>query len=149
MRITLFLSILFFCANSVAQSKLQTKDFIIKNYDALNLIHQEIIGNKNLLNEDVFKLLLQKQLVCVKLYNDGNNQAISYAFDLRNNCINLIKNFIKKSEVPYLITVAEKNYQITDIKFDKNLLPTESLKSIKDLNIFDKNALNKYTLSVQ
>jgi septum formation topological specificity factor MinE len=149
MRLKLILSLLFFYIIANAQTNTELKDFINKNQSAIIYIHKNVASNHLEQHSDIVKYLLKKQLTNILIYSKDKELAVSMAVDIRNNCLNVIKNYIKQPASQFEFTSAEKNYKIFPSKANQELLSEEVLNSIKKLNVLDENALTKFTISIQ
>jgi hypothetical protein len=149
MKLKLFLSVLFFSFITKAQTNTELKDFINKNRAAIVYIHKTIVSNHLQQHSDVVKYLLKKQLTNVLIYSKDKELALSIALDIRNNCLNVIKNYIKQPVGQFELTSIENNYKISPSKNNQELLSEVVLNSIQNLNVLDENALTKFTTSIQ
>lgn len=149
MKLKLFLCALLFCAITKAQTDIELKDFINKNQSAITYIHKNIASNHLEQHSDAVKYLLKKQLTNVLIYSKDKELAVSIAVDIRNNCLNVIKNYIKQPADQFEFTETEKNYKTFPSKGSQELLSSEVVKSIQNLNVLDESALTKFTISIQ
>ena len=67
MRLKLFLSVLFFCAITKAQTNTELKDFINKNNVAIRTVQKNMLRENNLSYIVSFKELIKNQESAVKL----------------------------------------------------------------------------------
>jgi len=149
MRLKLFLSILFFCAITKAQTSLELKDFINKNNVALRSVQKNMLHTSNNGFIPNFKEILKKQESAVKLYLNNKAGSASYAFAVRNECLIFLKKYAQGSIVYYEITEAEKKYSTSDVSKELQVLSDTEIKSIEVLDVMNPHNLNTITLTIQ
>ena len=99
MRFKLFLSVLFFCGITKAQTNTVLKDFINKNDIAVRGVQKNSIKLTDQANEIYFKELLKFQIASVKFFDTDPEKSIAMAYLIREKCVDFLsKNY-------YLISI--------------------------------------------
>lgn len=150
MKLKLFLSVLFFCAITKAQTNIELKDFINKNRSVLKSIQKNMIVENNTNYIIPFKELVKSQTTAISLYNSNNIEAsFNFALNVRLECLNFLKNHSQSIPEIYKITDLEKTWIKSDSNTKKNTLSETELKTINSQNFLDSQSLNNLTLTIQ
>lgn len=150
MRLKLFLSVLFFCGITKAQTNLELKEFINKNRSVLKNIQKNMIVENNTNYIIPFKELVKSQTASVNLYNINNLEAsFNFAFQIRLECLNFLKNHSESTPEIYKMTDLEKTWVKSDTNSNKPTLSETELKTIDSQNFLDSQSLNNLTLTIQ
>lgn len=99
MKLKLFLSVLFFCAITKAQTNTELKDFINKNDIALRAVQKNSIKLTDQANEINFKELLKFQIASVELFNTDNDKSVAMAYIVREKCLDFLSKNVPGSIV--------------------------------------------------
>jgi hypothetical protein len=149
MRLKLFLSVLFFCAITKAQTNTELKDFINKNNVAIRTVQKNMLRENNLSYIVSFKELIKNQELAVKLYNTDKTTSSHFAFTVRNQCLDFLKNHTKGSIEYFEISDSEKKILKSGSETKTKNLSSGELKAIEDLDAMNSQSLNTLILTIQ
>jgi hypothetical protein len=149
MRLKLFLSVLFFCAITKAQTNTELKDFINKNNVAIRSVQKNMLLENNSNYITSYKELIKNQVASVKLYNSNKEASFHFAFLVRNESLNFLKKHSTGSLKYFEILDSEKPFLKSNSENNKNVLTSDELKAIEDLDAMNPQSLNTLTLTIQ
>lgn len=149
MRLNLFLSVLFFCTITKAQTSADLKEFINKNNIAVRSVQKNMIRENNSAYIVSFKELLKNQEAAVKLYATDKAASSHFASLVRNECLNFLKNNTKSSTEYFEITDAEKNFLKSSKETHAKVLSSNEINAIDGIDTMNTQSLNNLTLTIQ
>lgn len=149
MKLKLFLSVLFFCAITKAQTNIELKDFINKNNVAIRTVQKNMLRENNTNYIVKFKELIKNQEVAVKLHNSNKEASFQFASLVRVECLDFLKKHTKGSTEYFELSDSEKSFLKSGSENNKNILSSGELKSIEDLDTMNPQSLNTLTLTIQ
>ena len=131
MRFKLFLSVLFFCGITKAQTNTVLKDFINKNDIAVRGVQKNSIKLTDQANEIYFKELLKFQIASVKFFDTDPEKSIAMAYLIREKCVDFLsKNYYPGPFVYFNLS-------------DKETLFFSTRKPLKDINSYFNKSEDK------
>lgn len=148
MRLKLFLSVLFFCAITKAQTNTELKDFINKNNVAIRSVQKNMLLENNSNYITSYKELVKNQVAAVKLYNTNKETSFHFAFLVRNESLSFLKKHSTGSLKYFEILDSEKTFLKSNSE-NKNVLTSDELKVIEHLDAMNPQSLNTLTLTIQ
>lgn len=149
MRLNLFLSVLFFCAITKAQTNTELKDFITKNSVAIRTVQKNMIREANNSYTSQFKDVLKNQEAAVKLYNTDKKASFYYAELARTESLNFLKKHTQGSTEYFEITSQEKSFEKSSTGDVSKVLSSSEIKTIDSLDAMNTQSLNNLTLTIQ
>ena len=149
MRLNLFLSVLFFCTITKAQTSADLKEFINKNNVAVRSVQKNMLRENNSAYISVFKDILKNQEAAVKLYPTDKNQSSHFALLVRNECLSFLKNHSQGSTQYFEISDAEKEFLKAGSESTTKVLTATEQKKIDDMDAMLPQSLNTLTLTIQ
>ena len=149
MRLKLFLSVLFFCAITKAQTNSDLKDFINKNNVAIRTVQKNMIREVNSSYVSTFKELIKNQDASVKLYNTDKKASLYFAFLVRTACLDFLKTHTQGSTEYFEITSSEKSFTKSSSEDNTKILSTTEIKTIDGMDAMNTQSLNNLTLTIQ
>ncbi|MCD6019153.1 MAG: hypothetical protein K0S53_2274 [Bacteroidetes bacterium] len=148
MRLKLFLSVLFFCTITKAQTNIELKDFINKNTGAIRTIQKNMLRENNSSYVSSFKEIVKNQEASVKLYSTDKKASAHFAFLVRTECLDYLKKHTQNTASYFEITELERTFDRSSGESNKILSPSE-FKSIDDMDAINPQSLNSLNLIVQ
>lgn len=149
MRLKLFLSVLFFCAITKAQTTVDLKTFINKNNVAIRTVQKNMVRGNNSAYISSFKEILKNQEAAVKLYNTNKDESSHFALLARNESLAFLKKNTTGSTEYFEITDSEKPFLKSSSEKNTTVLSADELKAIEDLDAMNTQSLNNLTLTIQ
>lgn len=149
MRLKLFLSVLFFCAITKAQTNTELKDFITKNSVAIRAVQKNMIREANTSYAPNFKNILKNQEAAVKLYNTDKKTSFYFAELARIESLNFLKKHSQGSTEYFEITSQEKNFEKSSTGDYSKVLSNSDIKTIDDIDVMNTQSLNTISLTIQ
>lgn len=149
MRLKLFLSVLFFCAITKAQTTVDLKTFINKNNVAIRTVQKNMVRGNNSAYISSFKEILKNQEAAVKLYNTNKDASSHFALLARNESLAFLKKNTTGSTEYFEITDSEKPFLKSSSEKNTTVLSADELKAIEDLDAMNSQSLNNLTLTIQ
>lgn len=149
MRLKLFLSALFFCAITKAQTTVDLKTFINKNNVAIRTVQKNMVRENNSAYVSSFKEILKNQETAVKLYNSNKDESSHFALLVRNESLSFLKKHSAGSTEYFEITESEKVFLKSSSEKNTSILSSNELKVIEDLDAMNTKSLNNLTLTIQ
>lgn len=149
MRLKLFLSVLFFCAITKAQTTVDLKTFINKNNVAIRTVQKNMVRGNNSAYISSFKEILKNQEAAVKLYNTSKDESSHFALLARNESLAFLKKNTTGSTEYFEITDSEKLFLKSSSEKNTTVLSADELKAIEDLDAMNTQSLNNLTLTIQ
>lgn len=149
MRLKLFLSVLFFCAITKAQTTVDLKTFINKNNVAIRTVQKNMVRGNNSAYISSFKEILKNQEAAVKLYNTNKDESSHFALLARNESLAFLKKNTTGSTEYFEITDSEKPFLKSSSEKNTTVLSADELKAIEDLDAMNSQSLNNLTLTIQ
>lgn len=149
MRLKLFLSVLFFCAITKAQTTVDLKTFINKNNVAIRTVQKNMVRGNNSAYISSFKEILKNQEAAVKLYNTNKDESSHFALLARNESLAFLKKNTTGSTEYFDITESEKSFLKSSSEKNTTVLSSDELKAIEDLDAMNSQSLNNLTLTIQ
>ena len=150
MRLKLFLSVLFFCAITKAQTTLELKDFINKNNVAIRNVQKNMVRENNSSFASSFKELLKDQEAAIKLFNSDKKTSFYFASLVRKNCLDFLKSHSQGASTKYFdFTTAENNFQKSNAEVNTNILSSSDINFIDNMDVLSPQSLNNITLTIQ
>ncbi len=149
MRLKLFLSVLFFCAITKAQTNTELKDFITKNSVAIRTVQKNMIREANNSYVSTFKNIIKNQEAAVKLYNTDKKASCYFAFIARTESLDFLKKHTQGSTEYFEITAQEKNYSKSSSEDHTKALSASEIKIVDGLDAMNTQSLNNLTLTIQ
>lgn len=143
----LFVFLVLFISAKSQTSEIDLKDFINKNHLALRSVHKYMIHQGNSNYEATFRDLLKKQENAVKTANDKAT-SLSYAYAVRTECLNFLKQNSKGSLEYFELTTNEQK-TASHLTTQALSLSQQDLKTIDNLNLKDSQSLNLLSLTIQ
>ncbi len=149
MRLKLFLSVLFFCAITKAQTTVDLKTFINKNNVAIRTVQKNMVRGNNSAYISSFKEILKNQEAAVKLYNTNKDESSHFALLARNESLAFLKKNTTGSTEYFEITDSEKPFLKSSSEKNTTVLSADELKAVEDLDAMNSQSLNNLTLTIQ
>ena len=149
MRLKLFLSILFFCAITKAQTSSELKDFITKNSVAIRTVQKNMIREAASSYASSFKNILKNQEAAVKLYNSDKEASFYFAFLARTESLDFLKKHTKGSTEYFEITDTEQHYKKKTSEDISKVLSSDEIKTIDNIDALNAQSLNNISLTIQ
>ncbi len=150
MRLKLFLSVLFFCAITKAQTNTELKDFINKNNGAIRTVQKSMIRETNNAYISTFKELVKNQEAAVKAYNIDIKASCYFAFLVRTECVNFFDKHSQGDLSKYFeFTINEKTFLKSSNEDRSKQLTSDDIKTIEGMDAMSPQSLNKLILTIQ
>ncbi|MES2566146.1 MAG: hypothetical protein V4565_04735 [Bacteroidota bacterium] len=149
MRLNLFLSILFFCAITKAQTSSDLKQFINKNNVAVRSVQKNMLRENNSTYASSFKEILKNQESAVKLYKTNKDASSHFALLVRNECLTFLKAHTQGSTEYFEIADGEKTFLKSSLETTTKVLTIAESKAIEEMNVMNTQELNTLTLTIQ
>lgn len=149
MRLKLFLSVLFFCAITKAQTTVDLKTFINKNNVAIRTVQKNMVRENNSAYISSFKEILKNQEAAVKLYNTNKDESSHFALLARNESLVFLKKHTTGSTEYFEVTDSEKTFLKSSTEKNTTILSSSELKAIEDIDAMNTQSLNNLTLTIQ
>ena len=149
MRLKLFLSVLFFCAITKAQTNTELKDFINKNNTALRTVQKNMVRGNNTGYVASFKEIVKNQEAAVKLHNTDKKKSSYFAFLVRTECLDFLKKHTQGSTEYFEISESEKTFVKSSAETNIKVLSSNEIKTIDDMDAMSSQSLNTLTLTIQ
>lgn len=149
MRLRLFLSVMFFCAITKAQTTTDLKAFINKNNVAIRAVQKNMIRENNSAYIISFKEILKNQEAAVKLYKTNKDESSHFALLVRNESLTFLKSHSSGSTEYFEITDTEKAFLKSSKENSTKILTSSDVKTIEDIDTMNTQSLNNLTLTIQ
>ena len=149
MRLILIFSVLLVCTISKAQTSADLKGFINKNNVAIRSVQKNMLRENNSSYISSFKELLKNQETAVKLYNSNKDASFYFASLVRNESLSFLKSHSVTSTVYLEISDSEKLLLKSNTEKNKNILTSDDLKIIENIDAMNPQSLNTLTLTIQ
>lgn len=150
MKLKLFLSALLFCAITKAQTNIELKDFINKNFGAVRSVQKNMLRETNSSYIPTFKEIVKNQEASVKLYSTDKKASTYFAFLVRTECLSFLKNHSQGGSTEYFeVTATEKVFVKSSTEDNTKILSSNEIKTIDEMDSVNSQSLNKLTLTIQ
>lgn len=149
MRLNLFLSILFFCTISKAQSSADLKEFINKNNVAVRSVQKNMLRENNSTYIATFKEILKNQEAAVILYTTDKDKSSHFALIVRNECLSFLKEHTKGSTEYFEISESEKSFLKAGTESSQKILTPKETLAIENVDAMNPQSLITLTLTIQ